>query len=67
MKAADVRACLVNLKKVENNLADLSLKTANIKEKKVYHDSMLTVSEVINDLKDRLVKIEGTTGEATSN
>ncbi|WP_165967257.1 DUF1657 domain-containing protein [Jeotgalibacillus sp. S-D1] len=67
MKAADIRACLVNLKKVENSLADLSLKTTNIKEKKVYHDSMLTVSEVINDIKDRLIRIEETPVPSKSN
>jgi len=48
----------VNLKKVEHHLAELSLNTIEIDQKKIYHSAMLSVSEVIQDLKKSVAEVK---------
>ncbi|KIL47121.1 hypothetical protein [Jeotgalibacillus campisalis] len=58
MSAVSVRNCLVHLKQVERKLAEQVVKAASIEEKRIYSDAMIQVSEVIQDMKRRIIKME---------
>ncbi|PPA68873.1 DUF1657 domain-containing protein [Jeotgalibacillus proteolyticus] len=58
MKNTEVQACLLNLKKVESRLIEQMMKTTDLNHKQAFNQAMLTIAEVIEDIKTRLTQIE---------
>ncbi|MDG5473293.1 hypothetical protein P6709_16195 [Jeotgalibacillus sp. ET6] len=56
MSNVQVRDCLVNLKKVERQLAEQAVKATAIEEKKFYSEAMIQVSEVIHEMKNQMMQ-----------
>jgi hypothetical protein len=56
--AASIKQCLVNLKEIEAQLSSLALNSADTSAQEVFHQSMLTISSVKNDLQTRILELE---------
>ena len=55
---SNVKQCIATLKGIEAQLSTLALQSQNESAQKVFHESMLTIEEVLKDLHIRQVEIE---------
>ncbi|ALC85467.1 hypothetical protein AM499_06310 [Bacillus sp. FJAT-22090] len=55
---SDVKKCLASLKGVEASLSNLAERTQDYESKQTIHQTMMTVSEVVEDLKKRVGELE---------
>ncbi|KQL35993.1 MULTISPECIES: DUF1657 domain-containing protein [Bacillaceae] len=55
---SDVKKCLASLKGVEASLSHLAERTQDYESKQTIHQTMMTVSEVVEDLKKRVGELE---------
>jgi Protein of unknown function (DUF1657) len=56
--ASDVKQCLCNIKSIEAQLSALSLNSLDEDVKKVFHNTMLTITTVKKDLQKRVLELE---------
>lgn len=56
--AASIKQCLVNLKGIEAQLSSLALNSVDTSAQEVFHQSMLTISTVKNDLQTQVLELE---------
>lgn len=56
--AASIKQCLVNLKGIEAQLSSLALNSIDTSAQEVFHQSMLTITSVKNDLQTRVLELE---------
>ncbi|WP_019241595.1 MULTISPECIES: DUF1657 domain-containing protein [Bacillus] len=56
--ASDVKQCLANLNGIIASLSSLAIKTQDEQAARDLHESMLTVTEVVEDIKNRVGELE---------
>ncbi|MFB3163257.1 DUF1657 domain-containing protein [Neobacillus sp. 179-C4.2 HS] len=56
--AASIKQCLVNLKGIEAQLSSLALNSVDTSAQEVFHQSMLTISTIKNDLQTQVLELE---------
>ncbi|KIL48305.1 DUF1657 domain-containing protein [Jeotgalibacillus soli] len=56
--ASDVKQSLASLKGIEASLSSLAIRAQDEKSKKAFHESMVTVNEIVEDLKQQVGKLE---------
>lgn len=56
--ASQVKQCLTSLKGIETDLSSLALRTEDDDSKRNLHETMMTVHEIVKDLKMRVVQLE---------
>ncbi|MFD6438215.1 DUF1657 domain-containing protein [Peribacillus sp. NPDC060186] len=56
--ASEVKQCVASLKGVEAGLSSLALRTQDDEEKRILHETMLVVNEVMKDVHKRVGKLE---------
>lgn len=56
--ASNVKQCLANLKGIEANLSSLALRSLDDDTKRTLHETMMTVNEIVTDLKKRVGELE---------
>lgn len=56
--ASDVKQCLTNIKSIEAQLSSLSFNSLDEGAKQVFHETMLTISLVKQDLQERVLELE---------
>jgi hypothetical protein len=57
--ASQVKQCLTSLKGIETDLSSLALRTDDNDSKRTMHETMMTVHEIVMDLKKRVGELEG--------
>lgn len=55
---SDVKQCLSNIKSIEAQLSSLSLNSLDEDTKGVFHQTMLTMTNVKKDLQERVLELE---------
>ncbi|MCC3355937.1 DUF1657 domain-containing protein [Bacillus sp. REN16] len=55
---SQVKQCLSSIKSIEASLSSLALRTQDTKAKQTFHETMLVMDEILNDLKIRVGEIE---------
>lgn len=55
---SNISQCLATIKGIESQLSTLALNTINPDAQKAFHEAMLTIVEIKNDLQDRKYVIE---------
>ena len=55
---SDVKKCLASLKGVEGSLSNLAERTQDNESKRILHETMMVVSEIVADLKKRVGELE---------
>lgn len=55
---SDVKQCLASLKGVEASLSSLAMRTQDNESKKILHETMMVVNELVTDLKKRVGEME---------
>lgn len=55
---SDVKQCLASLKGVEASLSNLAERTQDNDSKRILHDTMMVVGEIVADLKKRVGELE---------
>ena len=55
---SDVKKCLASLKGVEASLSNLAERTQDNESKRILHETMMVVSEIVADLKKRVGELE---------
>ena len=55
---SDVKQCLASLKGVEASLSSLAIRTQDNESKKILHETMMVVNELVTDLKKRVGEME---------
>lgn len=55
---SDVKQCLASLKGVEASLSSLAIRTQDNESKKILHETMMVVNELVTDLKKRVGELE---------
>ncbi|OLN22170.1 hypothetical protein BTO30_10475 [Domibacillus antri] len=56
--ASDVKQCLASLKGIEADLSSLAILTQDHNSKRVLHESMMEVNEIVENLKKRIGELE---------
>ena len=56
--ASDVKQCAASLKGVEAGLSNLALRTQDDESKRVLHETMMKVNEVLKDVQKRVGELE---------
>ena len=56
--AASVKQCLANMKGIEAQLSSLALNSNDKGAQEVFHESMITIASVKNDLQNRVLELE---------
>lgn len=56
--ASEVKQCVASLKGVEAGLSSLALRTQDDEEKRILHETMMVVNEVMKDVHKRVGKLE---------
>lgn len=56
--ASDVKQCVSSLKGVEAGLSNLALRTQDDESKRILHETMLVVNEVMKDVQKRVGELE---------
>lgn len=56
--ASDVKQCAASLKGVEAGLSNLTLQTLDDESKRVLHETMMKVNEVLKDVQKRVGELE---------
>jgi hypothetical protein len=56
--ASEVKQCMASLKGVEASLSSLALRTQDNESKRILHETMMTVHEVVEDIKKRVGELE---------
>ncbi|AXN39365.1 DUF1657 domain-containing protein [Peribacillus butanolivorans] len=56
--ASEVKQCVASLKGVEAGLSSLALRTQGDEEKRILHETMMVVNEVMKDVHKRVGKLE---------
>lgn len=56
--ASDVKQCAASLKGVEAGLSNLALQTLDDETKRVLHETMMKVNEVLKDVQKRVGELE---------
>lgn len=56
--AASVKQCLANMKGIEAQLSSLALNSNDKSAQEVFHDTMITITSVKNDLQTRVLELE---------
>lgn len=56
--ASDVKQCLASLKGIEANLSSLAIRTENDRSKQTFHETMMTIHEVVTDIQTRVGELE---------
>lgn len=56
--ASDVKQCAASLKGVEAGLSNLALQTLDDESKRVLHETMMKVNEVLKDVQKRVGELE---------
>lgn len=55
---SEVKQCLASLKGIEANLSSLEIRTANEESKRIFHETMVIVNGVVEDLQQRVIELE---------
>ncbi|CEG25031.1 DUF1657 domain-containing protein [Peribacillus simplex] len=55
---SEVKQCLASLKGVEASLSSLALRTQENESQRILHETMMTVNEIVTDLKKRVGELE---------
>ena len=53
-----MKQCVASLKGVEASLSSLALRTQDDESKRILHETMMVVNEVVTDLKKRVGELE---------
>ncbi|MFD4818385.1 DUF1657 domain-containing protein [Peribacillus butanolivorans] len=56
--ASEVKQCVASLKGVEAGLSSLALRTQDDEEKRILHETMMVVNEVMKDVHKRVGELE---------
>ncbi|PLS18198.1 hypothetical protein CVD28_07870 [Bacillus sp. M6-12] len=56
--ASEVKQCVSNLKGIEASLSSLALRTEDDESKRILHETMMVVGEIVTDLKKRVGELE---------
>ncbi|KRF62098.1 hypothetical protein ASG99_06785 [Bacillus sp. Soil768D1] len=56
--AAEVKQCVASLKGVEAGLSSLALRTQDDESKRILHETMMVVNEVMKDVHKRVGELE---------
>lgn len=56
--ASDVKQCAASLRGVEAGLSSLALRTQDDESKRILHETMLKVNEVMKDVQKRVGELE---------
>lgn len=56
--ASDVKQCAASLRGVEASLSSLALRTQDDESKRILHETMLKVNEVMKDVQKRVGELE---------
>lgn len=56
--ASDVKQCLASIKSVESSLSSLKIRTEDEAAKQIFNETIITMEEIIHDLKKRVGKLE---------
>lgn len=56
--ASDVKQCLASLKGIEANLSSLATRTEDDRSKRTFHETMMTIHEVVTDIQTRVGELE---------
>ena len=56
--ATSVKQCLANIKGIEAQLSSLVLNSNDKGAQEVFHESMITIASVKNDLQNRVLELE---------
>lgn len=56
--ASDVKQCAASLRGVEAALSSLALRTQDEESKRILHETMVKVNEVMNDVQKRVGELE---------
>ncbi|OAS89527.1 MULTISPECIES: DUF1657 domain-containing protein [Metabacillus] len=56
--ASEVKQSLASLKGIEADLSSLALRTQDHQSKRILHETMMVVHEVVTDLKKRIGELE---------
>jgi phosphoribosyl-dephospho-CoA transferase len=65
--AANVKQTIATLKGIEAQLSKFAIQSDEESAKRIFHESMLSIEEISQDIKDRLIKMEKEEPEYTSN
>ncbi|MCK1994145.1 DUF1657 domain-containing protein [Peribacillus muralis] len=56
--ASDVKQCVSSLKGIEAGLSSLALRTQDDESKRILHETMLVVNEVMQEVQQRVGELE---------
>lgn len=55
---SDVKQCLASLKGVEASLSSLAIRTQDSQSKQTFHETMMEVHEIVEEIKNRVGELE---------